>query len=65
MYRYLVEMKGLQAEGVEEPGKGALTVVGEYDHLQTGSEQSLTHKHCAISVYIVVKQKKYQNGYAS
>ena len=42
---YLVEVEGLQAEGVQEPGEGALTVVGEYDHLQAGSEQGLvTHQ---------------------
>ena len=42
---YLVEVEGLQAEGVQEPGEGALTVVGEYDHLQAGSEKGLvTHQ---------------------
>jgi hypothetical protein len=29
----LVEMEGLQAEGVQEPGEGALAVVGEDDNL--------------------------------
>jgi hypothetical protein len=39
----LVEVKSLQVECVEEPGEGALAVVGKDDHLQARSEQSLTH----------------------
>jgi hypothetical protein len=38
----LVEVKRLQVECVEEPGEGALAVVGKDDHLQASGEQSLT-----------------------
>jgi hypothetical protein len=38
----LVEVKRLQVKCVEEPGEGALAVVGKDDHLQARSKQSLT-----------------------
>ena len=47
---YLVEVKSLQAEGVQEPGEGALAVVGEDDHLQTRGEQGLISQQHVLLV---------------
>jgi hypothetical protein len=38
---HLVEVKRLQVECVEEPGEGALAVVGKDNYLQARSKQGL------------------------